>query len=38
VIKVESEIKYPVLVRFEKEAYNGVNSNNFAEDEVVLLK
>ena len=38
VIKVESEIKYPVLVRFEKEAYNGVNSNNFAEDEVILIK
>jgi photosystem I subunit IV len=38
VIKVESRIKYPVLVRFEKETYSGVNSNNFAEDEVVLLK
>jgi photosystem I subunit 4 len=38
VIKVENEIKYPVLVRFEKEAYSGVNSNNFAEDEVILIK
>nr|YP_009315416.1 Photosystem I reaction center subunit IV [Yamadaella caenomyce]SCW23871.1 Photosystem I reaction center subunit IV [Yamadaella caenomyce] len=34
VVKVDTGIKYPVLVRFEKETYSGVNSNNFAEDEV----
>nr|UEQ12217.1 photosystem I subunit IV [Batrachospermum sp.] len=36
VVKVESGIKYPVLVRFEKETYSGINSNNFAEDELTL--
>nr|YP_009313780.1 Photosystem I reaction center subunit IV [Helminthocladia australis]SCW22034.1 Photosystem I reaction center subunit IV [Helminthocladia australis] len=35
VVKVDTGIKYPVLVRFEKETYSGVNSNSFAEDEVV---
>nr|YP_009314187.1 Photosystem I reaction center subunit IV [Izziella formosana]SCW22441.1 Photosystem I reaction center subunit IV [Izziella formosana] len=38
VVKVDKDIKYPVLVRFEKETYSGVNSNNFAEDEVVEVK
>nr|YP_009314598.1 Photosystem I reaction center subunit IV [Liagoropsis maxima]SCW22852.1 Photosystem I reaction center subunit IV [Liagoropsis maxima] len=38
VVKVDSGIKYPVLVRFEKETYSGVNSNSFAEDEVILVK
>lgn len=37
VVKVETDIKYPVLVKFEKEAYNGVNSNSFAENELKLL-
>jgi photosystem I subunit IV len=36
VVKVESGIKYPVLVRFEKETYTGINSNNFAEDELTV--
>lgn len=35
VVKVDTGIKYPVLVRFEKETYSGVNSNNFAEDEII---
>ena len=35
VIKVDRDIKYPVLVRFAKEAYVGVNSNNFAQDELL---
>nr|YP_009315620.1 Photosystem I reaction center subunit IV [Liagora brachyclada]SCW24278.1 Photosystem I reaction center subunit IV [Liagora brachyclada] len=38
VVKVDKDIKYPVLVRFAKETYSGVNSNNFAEDEVVEIK
>nr|YP_009315823.1 Photosystem I reaction center subunit IV [Trichogloeopsis pedicellata]SCW24481.1 Photosystem I reaction center subunit IV [Trichogloeopsis pedicellata] len=38
VVKVDTGIKYPVLVRFEKETYSGVNSNNFAEDEVIEVK
>nr|YP_009315010.1 Photosystem I reaction center subunit IV [Scinaia undulata]SCW23465.1 Photosystem I reaction center subunit IV [Scinaia undulata] len=38
VVKVDTGIKYPVLVRFQKETYGGVNSNNFAEDEVVEVK
>jgi photosystem I subunit IV len=37
VIKVDSGIKYPVLVRFEKETYSGVNSNSFAENEVRVI-
>lgn len=35
VVKVDGGIKYPVLVRFEKETYSGVNSNSFAENEVI---
>nr|YP_009314803.1 Photosystem I reaction center subunit IV [Neoizziella asiatica]SCW23258.1 Photosystem I reaction center subunit IV [Neoizziella asiatica] len=38
VVKVDTGIKYPILVRFEKETYSGVNSNSFAEDEVVEVK
>nr|YP_010195817.1 photosystem I reaction center subunit IV [Crassiphycus birdiae]UAD83214.1 photosystem I reaction center subunit IV [Crassiphycus birdiae] len=38
VVKVEQDIKYPVLVRFIKETYSGVNSNNFAESELFLVK
>nr|QVY58455.1 photosystem I subunit IV [Kappaphycus striatus] len=38
VVKVDTDIKYPVLVRFVKESYNGVNSNNFALEEVVVSK
>jgi len=35
VVKVDTGIKYPVLVRFEKETYSGLNSNSFSEDEIV---
>lgn len=35
VVKVDTGIKYPILVRFEKETYSGVNSNSFAEDEII---
>lgn len=37
VVKVEKDIKYPVLVRFVKETYSGVNSNNFSENELTLV-
>jgi photosystem I subunit 4 len=35
VVTIEkSEIKYPVLIRFSKVNYNGVNSTNFSFDEL----
>nr|YP_009944664.1 photosystem I reaction center subunit IV [Osmundea sinicola]QFR99958.1 photosystem I reaction center subunit IV [Osmundea sinicola] len=37
VVKVDTGIKYPVLVRFVKANYSSVNSNNFAENELVLV-
>nr|YP_010619929.1 photosystem I reaction center subunit IV [Symphyocladia marchantioides]WAX03942.1 photosystem I reaction center subunit IV [Symphyocladia marchantioides] len=37
IVKVDKGIKYPVLVRFSKCTYSGVNTNNFAECELVLV-
>nr|YP_009511124.1 photosystem I reaction center subunit IV [Hydropuntia rangiferina]AXI96797.1 photosystem I reaction center subunit IV [Hydropuntia rangiferina]UAD87478.1 photosystem I reaction center subunit IV [Hydropuntia rangiferina] len=37
VVKVDTGIKYPVLVRFIKQTYSGINSNNFAENELLVL-
>lgn len=37
VVKVDTDIKYPILVKFEKETYSGINSNSFAEDELQLV-
>nr|YP_010904143.1 photosystem I reaction center subunit IV [Caulacanthus ustulatus]WCH57394.1 photosystem I reaction center subunit IV [Caulacanthus ustulatus] len=38
VAKVDTDIKYPVLVRFSKEAYNGVNSTSFMIEELTLVE
>jgi len=37
VVKVDKDIKYPILVRFIKTTYSGVNSNNFATCELIEL-
>ena len=37
VVKVDEGIKYAVLVRFTRETYAGVSSNNFSQDELSLV-
>nr|AYR05802.1 photosystem I subunit IV [Lithothamnion sp.] len=38
IFKVEkSDIRYPIAVRFTKESYNGVSSNNFNQSELMLM-
>ena len=34
----KSDIRYPVVVRFEKVNYSGTNTNNFAIDELVEVE
>lgn len=38
IVKVDKGIKYSVLVRFIKYNYNNVNTNNFAEEELLVVQ
>nr|YP_009393998.1 photosystem I reaction center subunit IV [Polysiphonia sertularioides]ARW62560.1 photosystem I reaction center subunit IV [Polysiphonia sertularioides] len=37
VVKVDKGVRYPVLVRFVKTTYSGVNTNSFAQSELVEI-
>jgi photosystem I subunit 4 len=37
VFKVDENIKYPIAVRFTRQSYNGVNINNFSENELTVV-
>nr|QVQ56817.1 photosystem I reaction center subunit IV [Erythrocystis saccata] len=37
VVKVDKGFKYPVLVRFIKPTYSGVNTNSFAQSELTVI-
>ncbi|KOP27130.1 Photosystem I reaction center subunit IV [Hapalosiphon sp. MRB220] len=37
-VEQNSAIRYPVIVRFERVNYAGVNTNNFAQDELVEIE
>nr|YP_010618764.1 photosystem I reaction center subunit IV [Rhodomelopsis africana]WAX02777.1 photosystem I reaction center subunit IV [Rhodomelopsis africana] len=37
IVKVDKGIKYPILVRFTKSTYSGVNTNSFSEHELSLV-
>nr|YP_009399995.1 photosystem I reaction center subunit IV [Tolypiocladia glomerulata]ARW69814.1 photosystem I reaction center subunit IV [Tolypiocladia glomerulata] len=37
VVKVDKGFRYPILVRFTKPTYSGVNTNSFAETELLLV-
>ena len=37
-VDTNETVRYPIVVRFTKVNYNGVNTNNFARHELVLAK